>query len=490
MENKRFFSTGIIFTMVFCILFLTQCELFLGNDENANVGIDLSRFYGDAGSRAVTGVPSGITITGVKISVFGPGMTPIQKWVSAGARFVNMSVPAGQDRHFTLEVFFSKNPNSTFLYDDLRSYKGRTIAPDLRPGMYVGLKFQMVAGATALLVPDYYGHMMYSAEIVEDFVEPNTGTLGVASTIYPNDLEIATDGRIFVSNTNVEAINYHNSLNPPASPPPPAPIPMTSAPPTALAMDRDCYININNDPGNIIETNILYISSGNQLYYSILDDSTSLPGQPPPAPQFPVQMTAPGMGAISGMSLDPWTHMLYLVGQRTVGLREYVIVKYDPFIPNGQTYGAIVGQPVQIPEFRTLQDVLAKDDGVYVLNQIDDPADNTTPIILKFDKNLNLIQSFGTISSLNQGGQWQIVPSTVPGKFYHPKRFFAQENEGLYIIDDSDYLYHGPNFTFDYDKLVFINTQLDPASWKTFPNGQTDGADPGEPFIFFDGPPR
>ena len=484
MKNGRFFSTGIIFAMVFCILFLFQCELFLGNDKNANVGIDLSRFYGDAGIRAVTGVPSGITITGVKISVFGPGMTPIQKWVSAGARFVNMAVPPGQDRHFTLEVFFNINDANQFPYEHLRSFKGRTIK-SLHPGMYVGLKFQMVAGATALLVPDYNGHTIYEAETMEDFVEPNTGTLGIASTIYPNDLEIATDGRIFVSNTNVEAINYHNSLNPPASPRPPAPIPMTSAPPTALAMDRDCNININNDPMGVIETNILYISSGNQLYYSILDDSTSLPGQPPPAPQSPQMMTAPAMGTISGMALDPWTHMLYLVGQRAVGQREYVIVKYDPFIPNGQTYGTIVGQPVQIPEFRTLQDVIVKDDGIFVLNQVNE-YDTSVPIIFKFDKGLNLIQSFGTISSSDAGGNWQIVPSTVPGKFYHPKRFFAQENEGLYIIDDSGYIstFNGQ----DYDKLVFINTQLDPASWKTFPASQTDDADPQEPFHFFEWP--
>jgi hypothetical protein len=184
-----------LITATVCFFFLVQCELILGNGDSANVGIDLSQFYGGSG-RAVSNVPVDIHISEIHISVFGPGMEPIEKIVSAGARFVNMYVPAGEDRCFTLEVFFTYDV--TFTHPHLRSYKGRSIA-DLRPGRTVGLKFQMVAGASQLLAPDYLGNTVFFSENLGSFNSKSAVGFGYPSTLIPTDMDLAADGRIFIT---------------------------------------------------------------------------------------------------------------------------------------------------------------------------------------------------------------------------------------------------------------------------------------------------
>jgi hypothetical protein len=132
--------------------------------------------------------------------------------------------------------------------------------------------------------------------------------------------------------------------------------------------------------------------------------------------------------------------------------------------------------------FSTLNDVMVKDDGIFVLNQASF-GETSRPAIIKYDRGLNYVGEFGRISTDGK----VFVASTAPGDFYWPKRFIAQENDGLYIIDDSNRLDSTAADTFD--KIIYINTELDPASWHTFPLTQpdSDGAS-GEPFRFFDTP--
>jgi hypothetical protein len=467
MQN-RYVSMAAVFLMVIgCLVFLTQCELFLGSDENANIGIDLSQLYEGSG-RAITNIPPDITISGVRVSVFGPDMQPMQKSIAIGTRFVNMYVPAGQDRHFTLEVFFTQNRN--FLYDHLRSYKGRAIA-DLRPGMFVGLKFQMVAGATALLVPDFTRGLIFQSDSL-DFSSPAQGNLG--GTITPNDLDIAANGRIFASNSaNIYFANTISGGNAAS---------VTIANPTAIAMDRVCYIDINGNDRGVIETSLLYMASGSLIYYSILEND-QLGTLPTPSSPQPLGALGLGTLTITGMSVDPWTHHIFLVGEAAGRPPVQLLVEYDPYYNSGG------GNPIQgrVVTYKTNadfsflispQDVIVKDDGIFVLNQVGN-ADTQLPIVLKFDRSLNYIGGFGTISSDGSA----LRPSTAAGKFYHPKRFFAQENDGLYIIDDSSLSLSNQ----DCDKLVFINTTLDSASWRTFPTVQPDqSGGPGESFTFFE----
>lgn len=452
---RSFFITFLL--VLFSLFSLTQCDLIIGGGERTgNVGIDLSGFYGEG--RAI-GMPPGITLTGVKVSVFGPGMARIEKTVSAGTRYINMYVPAGQERYFTLEIFFSIYSGNDFPYSHVRTFKGRTIA-DLRPGYFVGLKFNMAAGATSLLVPDNKQNsgngIVYQAESItaDSFPPTNFGTGG--RPVF-HDLEIASDGRIFsAENSNIGYGDNvdHTSLTP---------IPITS--PTALAMDRALYYDLNASIDGVLETNVLYAAYGTSLRYIILDDTNAGP-MPPSAVR---SLIDPGMDTITGMAVDPWTHHLFLVG--TIGTQA-VLVEYDPLFPS-RTPGQPVGQPIGHPSFRTLNDVIVKDDGIYVLNQVQ-PAETDLPIILKFDRNHNYLGGFGTVSSYFHTGQqtWLFEESVAPGKFYGPKRFFARENDGLYIIDDCS----------AFDKVVHISTDLSASSWQTFP-AAVGGA---EPFDFFD----
>ena len=103
-----------LFVFLLSLLFLTQCDLIIGSGTRpGNVGIDLSGFYDD--TRAIKGIPDGISITGIRISVFGPGMERIEKLVSPGARYVNMFVPSGENRFLYKDFFFFSYPKEKYL---------------------------------------------------------------------------------------------------------------------------------------------------------------------------------------------------------------------------------------------------------------------------------------------------------------------------------------------------------------------------------------
>jgi hypothetical protein len=456
-----------LITATVCFFFLVQCELILGNGDSANVGIDLSQFYGGSG-RAVSNVPVDIHISEIHISVFGPGMEPIEKIVSAGARFVNMYVPAGEDRCFTLEVFFTYDV--TFTHPHLRSYKGRSIA-DLRPGRTVGLKFQMVAGASQLLAPDYLGNTVFFSENLGSFNSKSAVGFGYPSTLIPTDMDLAADGRIFITRNaaNPGVIYADRPVNTSTA------VPASSAS-TAIAMDRDTHIDINND--GFYETNLLYVTNGNSLAYVILDSTNPMP----PALSL-VTITTPGMDSIDGMTVDPWTHLIYLVGMMG---KQPTLVEYDP------TYRGPTGGIGKVNRslnhtaqnaFLDLRDVIVKDDRIFILNN--PPLSNkTAPVVIVLNKNLEYVTGFGRVSSDATGAAF--IPSASQGDFYRPRRFIAQENDGLFILDDSNLLDDAGADT--YDKVVFIDTNLDPATWATFPSVQPVmvGASrtTGEPFRF------
>jgi hypothetical protein len=137
------------------------------------------------------------------------------------------------------------------------------------------------------------------------------------------------------------------------------------------------------------------------------------------------------------------------------------IVEYNPFPGGG---GVVQTIPVSNDNYQTLQDVIVKDDAIFVLNAVNETTPlnpgKTIPVVLKYDKYLSLINSYGTLSydpGATSGDRF--IESYAAGDFYQPKRFVAQENEGLYIIDDAS----------NFDKIVYIDTDLNPSSWKTFP---------------------
>jgi hypothetical protein len=456
--KKRLFSIALFTVILTSLLFLTQCDVIIGSGKNANVGIDLGDLFATTGNRDI-GVKQGFS--SVKISVSGPGMRTMEKTVSAGARYVNLSVPAGEERHFTVEAFLEPTRRPPFdKYPHLISLKARATA-DLRPGKFVGLSLRMTAGATRLFAVDHNTDTIFWADDISSFNTNQRGNLGFARTFIPSDMEIAANGAIWVGNdARLDGLVYADGITGPA-----ATLAVDNI--TCLAMDKDADYNIDRDRLGVIDYSVIYycLSTTGGLNFVIIDT---------PAAPVTRALLIPGINIIRGMAVDPWTHHLYLVGQITGAPPQEAIIEYDPFYATNATgqwqYGQIVGTPVTNTNFKTLTDIIVKDDGIFVLNQVA-LTDTQIPIVMKFDMNLNYRGGFGTISSDNPFGQPQFVQSCAPGKFYHPKRFFAHENEGLYIIDDS---------SNSFDKIVYINTSLNPASWKTFPGSIGDP----EPFWF------
>ena len=448
--------------VVTSLILLFSCELILGDKEQSNVMLDLGAFFG-GNDRAIS-PPPGIAFTRIEVTVFGPGMTTIRKVLSPGARYVNMSVPAGAERRFKIEAFFTITDPQSFTRTHLRSYIGRARA-DLRPGRFVGLKFSMAAGATQFLVPDYNSGVIWISEDLTSFDGDEITVLGAGQSIYPADIEISASGDIYSANyyTGANVINYAADRYGTGS----GTIP-TSDRVFALAMDRNARFDI--DRNLETDTSILYFSTPNALFFTVVDGGGYT---------TPQSMTLENrVSSITGLTVDPWTHLLYMTG--TCDGSPSVIV-YDPFyrvqgVTGGWVYGRIITARTHA-DFRSPFDVVVKNTSVFVLN-----ANTTTdpvPSVMEFTTDLDFIRGFGSVS-LNGG---TLAPSTAPGKFYYPLRFFAHENDGLFIIDDSNLT---DPLEEDFDKVIRINQNLDGASWHTYPPAQPDqNGNAGEYFGFF-----
>jgi hypothetical protein len=463
MKNRLSIRILQVFALLPLSFVLFQCELILGDSSLVNVGIDLSEFLGN-GSRSVS---SPYTVTEIRVSVFGAGMTPIAMVIPPdfAQRTINLYVPAGEDRRFTVELFIV--PDAA--HPHVLSYKGRAIA-DLRPGRFTGLKIRMEAGATTLVFADNNTGGTNTGWIWEGISLSsgvfNQHSFGLGSRFRPNDLDISSNGRVFVTEEYNGAIRGADTIDGGN------PVGLASANPLAIAMDRD--LNYDIDHNGTIDENVLYYCDSNLLYYAVIDGAPT---------SFQFTTNSNQITSVRGMAVDPWTHYLYLVGQTGGSSPSEAIMIFDPlyYSPgNPPTRGQVVKIVTDPLRFKELWDIIVKDDGVFVLNDVT-PSDTAIPILLKYDSNLNYLAGFGTISSVTTPKP-AIVPSTAAGKFYRPKRFFAQENDGLYIIDDSN-LSDGSNG--DYDKLIYINSDLDPASWRTFPASQVSGDPSGESFVFF-----
>jgi hypothetical protein len=438
---------------------MASCELIMGTGGDANVMLDLGPLFG--GERAIA-PPAGIAFTRIVVTVFGPGMATVTKTVSAGSRYLNMSVPAGADRHFKIEAFFNIIDQQNFLPNHLRSYIGRAHI-DLRPGKFVGLRFNMAAGASLFMVPDYNAGVILLSEDLTYFNPDDITVLGAGSGIGPADIDLSANGTIYSANYSANAINFAaNRYGTGAGTIP------TAGPVFALAMDRNAAFDI--DRNLEIDTSVLYYTTTTQLFFTVVDNGGYT------SPQ--ILDLAGRMTTITGMAVDPWDHYLYLTGTCDGGP---AIVVYDTFYRvQGMTGGWVFGRILSVhthPALTSPFDVVVKENAVFVLNF--NTGTDPLPSVMRFDMDLNYVKGFGSVSRDATG----IVPSAAPGKFYYPLRFFALENDGLFIIDDSNRT--DPNQQ-DFDKVVRINTDLDAASWGTYPAVQPDANGyAGDPFSFF-----
>jgi hypothetical protein len=443
------------------LVLLLGCEMILGQGETPNVSLDLGQFL--FAGRAVA-PPAGITFTRIDVTVYSPGMTTITKSVSPGARYLNIYVPAGPDRRFKVEAFFTVTDPQAYQTDHLRSYIGRARA-DLLPGRYQRLVFNMAAGASIYFVPDYTNGVIYLSDDLQTFSSDWITVLGAGTGIGPMDVEISARGYIYAANYTAGAnvINYAENRYGTNS----GTIP-TSDRVLALAMDRHAGFDI--DGNNAVDTSILYYSTAsNGLYFTVVDSGWTEP-QP-----FNLEGR---ITTIYGLAVDPWTHRLLIAG---VADGAPALVSYDPFFSSVDANGGIVhGRIVSVKtdsRFRYVFDVTATDEAIFALNL--NLTLDQVPSLFKFDENLNVTAVFGGLSH----DATAVVPSTAAGQFYFPIRFIAPENPGLTIIDDSNVM--DATGKADYDKLIRINPNLDAGSWQTYPPVQpTAGGTSGESFRF------
>jgi hypothetical protein len=456
---SRILSKAILLTGA--IVLLVGCEMILGQGETPNVSLDLGQFA--FAGRAVA-PPAGITFTRIDVTVYSPGMTTITKSVSPGARYLNIYVPAGLDRRFKVEAFFTVTDPQTYQTDHLRSYIGRARA-DLLPGRYQRLVFNMAAGASIYFVPDYTNGVIYLSDDLQTFSSDWITVLGTGTGIGPMDVELSARGFIYAANYTAGAnvINYAENRYGTNS----GTIP-TSDRVLALAMDRHAGFDM--DGNNVVDTSILYYSTAsNGLYYTVVDSGWT----EPQAFNLEGRITT-----IYGLAVDPWTHRLLIAG---VADGAPALVAYDPFYRSvGPTGGTINGRIVSVKtdsRFRYVFDVTATDEAIFALNL--NISTDQVPSLFKFDADLNVSAVYGSVSR----DATTLIASSAPGMFYYPIRFIAQENPGLTIIDDSNVMDSTGNA--DFDKLIRINTNLDAGSWQTYPPVQpAAGGVSGESFRF------
>ncbi|RPJ06873.1 MAG: hypothetical protein EHM28_09120 [Spirochaetaceae bacterium] len=480
----KFARSKTVLILYAVMLSLLSCDFLSQTGNMATVMIPLDF---DDGSRAISKnfMPAGVTISGFTISVFGPGMQPVKKYISRGARYVNLQIPAGKDRHFKVEVHFDIYSSTDFPYTHVRSFIGRAIA-DLKPGAYVGLPMNMHAGATQLLAPDRYLTRVWSSDSLSGFGIGTFGNLGQGASLLPNDLDIASDGSLICVN-NAQAIGmvwsqaYNSSSTGTYGPL------LANHPFPCLAVDRarDFFYTCWLDDRPVASQRIQY------MYKYSYDPATHTVTIPLDMRNPNMDLSIPDAGlvvhSIFGIDVDPFNGNLYITGivadamyHPTPASMVPALIKYDPsFASGGFTIGRVIDY-VTLPQFRQLNDVIVKDDSVFVLNEVL-YTENTLPVLFKFDRNLKYKGGYGTISYSGTA----FIPSTAAGKFYHPKRFIAHENEGLYIIDDSGIIVGGGTSGPDYDKIVHIDTNMSSSSWTTYPATQTIVAS-NENFHFFD----
>ncbi|MBN1524510.1 MAG: hypothetical protein JW904_08510 [Spirochaetales bacterium] len=427
-----------LLNILFFAFMISSCDFLSTGRDTATVVIPLAD---GAVSRAVGTFPANTIVTSFTVSVFGPGMEPVSKTVSSGARYMTLYVPAGADRHFTLEVNFA--PQAGFPAQHLRSFKGRAIA-DLLPGHTVKLRMTMTAGATQLLVPDQSLNRIWISDSLPGFSAGTWNDMGNTS-LAPSGFTIGPDGKVIVSSG---AILYYADR---------------------ISLSTNLFANL----GTYTINSLAFDKTRNYLYttFSIIGASapigyiyrfTDFPNTTTADP-YTINFTDNITGIsyfirrIRGISVDPWTGFLYCAGEMadatTPTVPIQVVFSFDP------AGTGTVPDFVTDPRFATLRDVIVKDEGIFVLNETSEavPTQYDYPNIFQYDRNLNEKNTYGTISI---DSVYPIIAGSVtPGKFYHPKRFFAHENEGLYIIDDST----------TYEKVVYIGLSLSDSSWDTFP---------------------
>jgi len=412
------------------IIFFTRCELFVGESNYANLGIDLwgSDENPESTSRAISG-PTGIGIIAYTVTVTADNMETIQKTVSAGTRYLNMYIPTGKERTVRLDAVIDPDWATANDREHLISFAGeRTV--DIQPGRFLFLVFTMHEGMMKLLIQDPGNNRV--ARI--PYMNPTDAMWAQANISSVQDIAYDGLGRIYyVTGTN-------EVMRADAFVPPPSPyfytIPIASL--NAVAVDSRNPLSIivyaaNSFSGSIGWRNI---ASGTSGTYT-------------PTPL--------NLNAIYSLRFEDG--ILYGTGRDTATSNQ-VVFRY----PVGGPATSVTAASAN----RSWRDVLVKGNRLLVTSYPITP-DNVSGIDV-YNKN--------TLAFIGSYGSWTDTPNDDRvGYFYGPHHFIAPSNRKIFVIDDGRPAGAGQNRVISFEK---------PGSWEDWKTFHAEDLTAGTEFRFYE----
>lgn len=369
--------------------------------------------------RGIT-LPSSSYIGSVELTVSGPGMNTIVIVYDSLPSSIDLAIPSGSDRTFELVV------NVDIPIITATSFKGTATADLTQDSVTVYLT--MGIGSTKIVVPDpmwnngltprisqfdnINGTNALSLNLAALLVQ---GLTGVA-TFNPYDIDFDSQGRIYIANYDfggsggIIRIDNITGLNPVL-------IGTSSGAVRTLSIDR--------------HNNQLYYTDGGSIYKYDLISSSDI---------------NIGFAGESINALAVKGNYLYMVDSD-------VLVKYDlkssMFVESTDSGN--------IPQISNLEDILIKDNSIFIANE---GGPSGYKILELSTSDLSLKANYGnTVTTV----------STSKGNFYGPRRFAAQMNKEITIIDDFN---NNDAAEINFDKIIQMNN-INGDNWITLPAPST-----------------
>ncbi|MBN2351705.1 MAG: hypothetical protein JXD23_03975 [Spirochaetales bacterium] len=441
---KRIRYSAFLAVTILCASALTQCEYILGDGGEYNLSIDLAGSLEQTG-RAIAGAP--YPIASYTVTVSAPYMATIQKDVQAGARYINMYIPYGNDRTIRLDANIDQAVAMANNHEHLLSLAGETTV-DLEPGRITRCIFVMREGQMKLIIPDNgKSHLVRIPSMNPTTLNPSDWFEFSFDNVY--DVGYDDTGRIFFTTgsyyiyainqiTDTSAVPYDTGLPPGESV-------------FTLAIDnqsRRIYTYRNTITG-ISSFNIRYVNIDDSTTGDILLGGTGIPTD---------------SQVISAIEFE--NNVFYLARKdSSPGIYRCV---YNPI---SNTIVSTIS--AARPNLQNPQDILVKSKFLYVTNF---PKNTSTPVdpatIEVFEKDtLAFVGSYGTRSTSEDDNR--------VGYFYGPQHFIAPGNKKIYVIDDGTYNIPGIG---NKNRIIAFD---DPATWSGWEIFRAEQIPSNQEFTFY-----
>ena len=353
--------------------------------------------------------PSSMTVSSIALVVSGPEMGTITSTYTAGTTTATLTVPSGVARTFTL---LENTPSVTLI---------GTATVDLAPGETTSVVLTPMAGASQIIVPDYWNNRLAQ---IGDMSGTGWTTLSVGS---PYDVKFDAQGYVYVA-SSASVYRYTDITN---STPVLVGSTAQGLPVKSIAVDR--------------ARGLLYFTDGGILY--------GIQVTPTVGTLQSVALSA--ITAYSGLSVmgitvdsDGFIYMAGMYG--AVAPITPVLLKIDPTTFTSPSVVAFSTGTLSSP-----WDVLVNGDYIYV-------SDFGAKKIVRFTKSLGLVDSYSGLPS---------------DPFRGPERFVAILNKPITVIDEGGT--GGP------DRLIAFNDMTGAGWTKFGSTGSVSAGPAVDQFLFY-----